>query len=175
VGAPAVIETERLLLRTPVVADAEDLLAYIEDPEVVRWIGADPGDRSTAVASVERWLAAWQANGIGHFVIVRDGRVLGRAGFMVWDRSTWQPSTFAAAGEDAELELGWTLAREHWGRGYATEAAAAARAWADRGRVISLINPENVRSQRVAEKLGARPEERVETPGGPADVWVHPR
>ncbi|TML40785.1 MAG: GNAT family N-acetyltransferase, partial [Actinobacteria bacterium] len=55
-------------------------------------------------------------------------------------------------------EIGWTLAREHWGRGYATESATAARDWAlqELGlrRLISLIQRGNNASVRVAEKLG---------------------
>jgi RimJ/RimL family protein N-acetyltransferase len=169
------LTTERLLLRKPRPEDADDLLAYIEDPEVMRWIGYETGDRDTAVASIERWLAGWEANGIGHFAVVHDGRVLGRVGFLVWDRRTWTWTTFAEAGADAELELGWTLAREHWGHGYATEVARAARDWANRERVISLIHPDNVRSQHVAQRLDATPTETVTVSDKPAVVWVHPR
>ncbi len=170
------IETERLLLRKPRLEDADDLLAYVGDPEVMRWIGGDAGDRDEAVAAIERWLAGWEANGIGHFVVVHDGRVLGRVGFLVWDSRTWETSSYAEAGAHAETELGWTLAREHWGHGYATEAARALREWADKERLISLINRENVRSIRVAEKLGATPTETVSVDGGyPVVVWVHPR
>jgi RimJ/RimL family protein N-acetyltransferase len=173
------IETERLVLRTPSPEDADDLLDFVSDPEVMRRIGGEAGDRDDAVAAIERWLARWEDDGIGHFCIVRDGRVLGRAGFFVWDRRTWQSSSYAEAGGDAETELGWTLAREHWGNGYATEAALAARDWAyeKRGvdRIISLIAPDNARSIRVAEKLGATPEETISTFHGRATVWVHPR
>lgn len=171
----AVIETERLLLRKPRLEDADDLLAYVRDPEVMRWIGGETGDRDEVAATIERWLARWEENGIGHFVLERDGRVLGRAGFLVWDRRTWQVSSYAEAGAHAETELGWTLAREHWGKGYATEAARALREWADRERLISLINPGNVRSIRIAEKLGATPAETIEVDDGyPLVVWVHP-
>ncbi len=61
-----------------------------------------------------------------------------------------------------ETELGWAILSAHWGHGYATEAALAARDWIERDRIISLIHPANVRSQRVAEKLGARIEQRVD-------------
>jgi RimJ/RimL family protein N-acetyltransferase len=70
--------------------------------------------------------------------------------------------------------------RAHWGRGYATEAALATRTWAREelgiGRLISLIAPANVRSQRVAERLGCTPGETV-TPfdTGAAVVWEHPK
>jgi RimJ/RimL family protein N-acetyltransferase len=172
----AAIETERLILRKPRLADADDLLAYVGDPEVMRWIGGETGDRDVTVATIERWLERWEANGIGHFVAVRDGRVLGRVGFLVWDGSKWEPSTYAEAGPHAETELGWTLAREHWGHGYATEAARALRDWAGKDRLISLIHPENVRSVRVAEKLDATPTETILLEDDyPAIVWVHPR
>jgi RimJ/RimL family protein N-acetyltransferase len=170
-----VIETERLLLRKPRLEDADDLLAYFGDPEVMRWIGGEAGGRDEAVAAIQRWLTAWEANGIGHFVLVREGGVLGRVGFLVWDSSTWQTSSYAEAGPHAETELGWTLAREHWGHGYATEAARALRDWAGKERIISLIDPENVRSIRVAEKLGATPTETVAVDDYPLVVWVHPR
>jgi RimJ/RimL family protein N-acetyltransferase len=88
-------------------------------------------------------------------------------------------STFAEAGNHAQPELGWALVRACWGNGYATEAARAVREWSRRergiGRLISLIAPGNVRSQRVAERLGAQPGETVELfDSGPAVVWVHP-
>ena len=125
--------------------------------------------------------AAWAANGLGPFAIERraDGRVIGRAGIIVWDTRDWRNSTFADAGEHAQPELGWALMRAYWGNGYATEAARAVRdwAWQERqvGRLISLINPDNVRSQRVAERLGARRAETVMLlDSGPAVVWVHP-
>jgi RimJ/RimL family protein N-acetyltransferase len=171
-----VIETERLALRKPRLEDADDLLAYVRDPEVMRWIGGETGDRAVTVATIERWLARWDEDGIGHFVIERDGRVLGRVGFLVWDSTAWTVSSYAEAGPHAETELGWTLAQEHWGHGYATEAALAVRAWADRPRLISLIHPENARSIRVAEKLGATPSETISLEDDyPAVVWVHPR
>lgn len=75
-----------------------------------------------------------------------------------------------------EPELGRALAREHWRCGYAIEAARAVRDRLDAPRVISLIAPANVRSQRVAERLGATPTDTVSLPGGgPHVVWVHPR
>jgi RimJ/RimL family protein N-acetyltransferase len=169
------IVTERLVLRVPRLEDADDLLEYVADPEVMRWIGGAAGDRSTTVAAIERWLGQWQASGIGPFAVTLGERVLGRVGFLVWDRYTWRQSSYAEAGEHAETEIGWTLAREHWGHGYATEAARAARDWAAKERLISLIHPDNARSARVAQKLGAHPAERVTVMGDPAIVWVHPR
>jgi RimJ/RimL family protein N-acetyltransferase len=173
------IETERLLLRKPEITDVDDMLDFVGDDEVMRWIGGEAGDLAAAIESVERWIARWERNGVGQFAVVLDGRTIGRVGLLVWDARTWVTSTYDQAGEDAETELGWALTRRYWGHGYATEAARAAREWVytERGveRVISLIAPDNIRSMRVAEKLGARMEEQVETDHGPANVWVHPR
>lgn len=174
-----VVRSERLLLRRPEPGDVDDLVEFVGDDEVMRWIGGEAGDRAAAVESVERWLAGWERNDVGQFAVVLEGRVIGRVGLLVWDTRSWETSSYERAGEHAQTELGWALARRHWGHGYATEAARAVREWArdERAieRLISLIAPDNVRSQRVAEKLGARPAETVETPHGPADVWLHPR
>jgi len=73
-------------------------------------------------------------------------------------------------------ELGWALAREHWGHGYATEAAAAVRDWFGGSGVVSLIAPDNLRSQRVAGRLGAVPTESVTlSDSSEAVVWLHPQ
>ena len=172
-----VIETERLTLRKPRLEDVDDVLAFIRDPEVMRWLGGgESDDRAEAVAALERWLDRWEANAIGPFMLVRDGRVIGRTGFLVWDNRTWKTSTYDDAGPHAETEIGWALAREHWGHGYAAEAARALREWADKERLISLIHPENARSIRVAEKLGATPTETISVEDDyPLVVWVHPR
>jgi RimJ/RimL family protein N-acetyltransferase len=164
------LTTERLLLRKPRLDD--DLTEFAADLEIQRWIGS--GSRPAAEL-VDLWIRRWERNGVGQFIVELDGEIIGRVGFLVWDRRTWETSAYELAGGDAETELGWAILSRHWGHGYATEAARTARTWIDRERIISLIHPENVRSQRVAEKLGARPTERVETPGGPADVWLHPQ
>jgi RimJ/RimL family protein N-acetyltransferase len=173
------IETERLVLRMPRLEDADDLLELVGDDEVMRWIGGEAGDRAATVEHVERWIARWERNDVGQFVVVLDDHAIGRVGLLVWDTRTWETSTYEQAGEHAEVELGWALTRSYWGHGYATEAARAVRDWAfaERSvhRLISLIAPDNVRSARVAEKLGAWTEQRVETDHGPANVWVHPR
>jgi len=117
---------------------------------------------------------------MGPFVIERrrDGRFLGRTGILVWDSRTWTHTTVAEAGSFAQPELGWALVRAEWGNGYATEAARAVRDWARRdrniGRLISLIAPDNLASQRVAERLGAVRADRVTLlDSGDAIVWEH--
>jgi RimJ/RimL family protein N-acetyltransferase len=169
------------VLRLPRLEDAPAAAEYLTDPEVMRFLGGQTVPSEDAPAVVAKWMHRWEADGVGPFVLERreDGSVVGRCGILVWDRREWTQSTFAEAGEHAEPELGWTLLRRFWGNGYATEAARAAREWArdeaGLSRLISLVNPENVASQRVAGRLGARPVRRVHLfDSGPADVWLHP-
>jgi RimJ/RimL family protein N-acetyltransferase len=157
------IETERLILRRPKKSDAKALLEAYGDPEVMRYIGVgETRDLEQTRTWLDKALRRWKADGFGHYAIERkeDGRVLGRAGFLVWNPDTWETGTLAELGEQSVVELGWMLAQEHWGNGYAVEAAAALR---DHGfrelgfeRLISLILRGNERSERVAEKIGSR-------------------
>jgi RimJ/RimL family protein N-acetyltransferase len=165
------LETERLVLRQPRIDDAPDLLDAFADPEVVRYISSGV---TRTLAEVEvgivEWLDRWERWGLGFCSVERkaDRRVLGRVGFVRWDLETSE-----AGGK--ETELGWLLAREHWGRGYATEAATALRDWAlaEKGlaRLISLIRHENVQSIRVAERLGERYEREVMFKGHPTRLY----
>ncbi|MCY7301747.1 MAG: GNAT family N-acetyltransferase [Thermoleophilia bacterium] len=174
------LETERLGLRPPVPDDADAVAELLADPEVMRFIGGRVVPRDDVPQVIERWLARWAANRMGPFMLERldDGLLVGRCGILVWDPRDWRQSTLADAGEFAQPELGWALARTHWGRGYATEAARAVGNWArtDRrvGSLVSIIAPENIASSRVAERLGARPGETVHLPdAGDAVVWRH--
>ena len=134
-------------------------------------------------AMIEGGLDGWETDGLGPFVIetaAGNRQVVGQAGLMIFDTRDWSPSSWSAAGSYAQPELGWALIRAHWGHGYATEAAAAILEWAHRrrslDRVVSLISPDNARSQRVARRLGAVPTETV-TPVDShrtAVVWRYP-
>ena len=176
------LTTERLLLRLPRLEDAAAAAEHLTDAEVMRFIGI--GGETVAPEAcadvVQTWLDRWEANGFGQFAVERreDGLFLGRVGLLVWDRQGWCQSTLRDAAEP-ETELAWTLARRHWGRGYATEAALAVRDWAfgelRLERLVSIVHVENTASARVAEKLGAQPGERIETVHGPAVLWVHRR
>ena len=173
------IETERLVLRRPQPDDVDALLEFAGDAETMRWLGGEPGGRAVAARMVDGWLGRWEANGVGYFVVLLDGDAIGRVGLNVWDLSVGEISTYARAGEHAGTELAWGLTSRYWGHGYATEAARAARDWAyrERGieRLVSMIEPANAASARVAKRLDALAGEQVQTPYGPMDVWVHPR
>jgi RimJ/RimL family protein N-acetyltransferase len=175
-----VLETKRLLLRRFRREDVDDYLRAVADPEVMRFINHGRAwTREETVAALERYEQRWDENGVGHFAIERrdDGRVIGRVGVVFWDPEVW---TIADSAAGMQPELGWLLARDAWGFGYATEAALAARSFAFESlrpsSLISVIAPENSASQAVAERLGATRDRRVElSEWGPADVWVHPR
>jgi RimJ/RimL family protein N-acetyltransferase len=166
------IETDRLLLRKPRLEDAEALVEAYGDAETMRYIGdGSTADLDGTRAAIAKWLARWDANGLGFFALERrdDQRIVGRAGFLVWDPETWMVSELD---DRSEVEIGWTIVRSCWGHGYATEAALALRDWTDRRRLISLIQHGNERSVRVAEKLGERYERDVEVRGMPTRLFA---
>src|SRR5438876_8557094 len=90
--------------------------------------------RAESQRTLERMIRHWDDHGIGLFSAVReeDDQVLGRVGFLVWDAESWRHAMLRPPRGKTETEIGWTLGRAHWGRGYATEAATAARDWAVR-------------------------------------------
>jgi RimJ/RimL family protein N-acetyltransferase len=180
--APFSIETERLFLRTPTPEDAEVMHELFADPVVMHGLNREPVSGLDASRDmIEGAIDGWRSEGLGPFILeaAADRRVVGWAGVMIFDTRGWTPSTWTSAGTHAQPELGWALMRTHWGWGYATEAAAAIRDWAYESRpidlLVSLISPGNVRSQRVAERIGATPTETI-TPAHTMQetvVWRH--
>ncbi len=160
------LRTERLVLRAFRAADIDAWAAMEADPEVRRYRGNNPRTREQAWAAMETSLGQWALRGYGIFALERpsDGRFVGIAG--VLHPADWP-----------EPELAYSLAREFWGSGLAVEAAGAARQWAFArhgfARLASFILPDNTRSIRVAEKLGAVREAMVELRGFQAEWWVH--
>jgi RimJ/RimL family protein N-acetyltransferase len=176
------ISTERLCLRTPAPQDAEALHELFADPVVMHGLNREPVSALDETrAMIEEGMDGWRTDGLGPFILetATGGRIVGQAGLMIFDTRGWTPSTWSSAGSRGQPELGWALIRAHWGFGYATEAAAAIRDWAYKSRsidlLVSLISPDNVRSQRVAERVGAIPTETV-TPADTTQktvVWRH--
>jgi RimJ/RimL family protein N-acetyltransferase len=142
------LETPRLLLRPPRAGDFDEWATLMADPEAARFIGgAQP--RSMAWRAFMVMAGAWSLQGFAMFSVIEKstGRWIGRLG-------PWQPEGWPGT------EVGWGLVREFWGRGYATEGAAASIDWAFSNlgwtQVIHCIAPENIASQAVARKLGSR-------------------
>jgi ribosomal-protein-alanine N-acetyltransferase len=176
--------TDRLCLRTPTPRDAAALYDLFADARVMHDLGKSPlSELEDAQAMIDDAIAGLRTDGLGPFTLetaATERQVVGQAGLMIFDTRDWTPSTWADAESHAQPELGWALIQAHWGHGYATEAAAAIRDWAHESRsidrLVSLIPSDNVRSQRVAQRLGARPAEAVE-PGDSRRktvVWRYP-
>ncbi len=176
------IKTARLLLRTPTPEDASAMHELFADPVVMDGLNRDPvSDLDGSRAMIEGGMNGWISDGLGPFILetAGDRRAVGWAGVMIFDTRGWTPSSWTSAGPYAQPELGWALMRTDWGCGYATEAAAAIRDWAYKCRpidlLVSLISPANVRSQRVARRIGATPTEAITTAHTVQEtvVWRH--
>jgi len=119
-----------------------------EEAAVVRFIR--PLDRSAAEERLRQNELEWRERGHGLIAVVEreSGDFLGRTAVKYWPQFD-------------ETELGWTLRRPAWGRGYATEAARACAEWAFARLPVpyltAMISPGNARSIRVAERLGMSP------------------
>jgi RimJ/RimL family protein N-acetyltransferase len=153
------LRTERLLMRGWLYDDFDRWVEVLSDPAVGAGLSKPQG-----MTPHEAWLdmsvmaAHWVLRGFGHWVLEEQGsgQLVGRAG--LYHPPDWP-----------RMEVGWTVAREHWGKGYALEAGSAACTWAHEQlgatHVVSLIKPDNAQSIRVAEKLGATLEGRHQTRG----------
>lgn len=164
---PCVIETPRLRLRHITPGDLDFLAAMLGHPEVMRHYPSVL-DRDGAAAWLDRQLQRYARDGFGPWLVEEraSGEPVGQVG----------PARQALEGDEApSVEVGYLLHRAAWGRGFATEAARASRDWVFAQlrvpRVISLIRPENVPSQRVAERNGFRIIRQVVHAGLVHDVW----
>ncbi len=159
------LRTDRLILRGIRASDWDDYAAMNADPAVRQWLGGTPLTRDQTWAQMESALGQWALRGYGLFAVESEGRFAGRVGIL-------HPADWP------EPELAWTFAAAFWGHGFATEAAAAVLRWAfahlSRDRLVSYILPRNLRSQRVAAKLGAVRGEQIALRDFVSDVWVHP-
>lgn len=152
-----ILHTDRLVLRAFREDDLDVWAGYMADPETMHFIGG-PMARTDAWRSMASALGHWALRGYGMWAVERkaDGLLIGRVGLL-------QPEGWTG------LEVGWTLGREHWGHGYATEAAVASMRYAfltqPVDHIVSNIDPDNLPSQAVAKRLG-------ETKGTKADLTI---
>jgi RimJ/RimL family protein N-acetyltransferase len=157
--------SKRLLLRMFRESDLDAYAAMCGDPEVMRYLGAGyPLNRAESWRNMALVLGHWQLRGFGLWAVEErsTGLLAGRVG-------CWQPEGWPGR------EIGWTLRREFWGRGYATEAAQTVLAdgfsHPGTSRLISLIHPQNERSIAVALRLGMRQEHETEIMGQSARIY----
>jgi ribosomal-protein-alanine N-acetyltransferase len=143
-------ETDRMYLRRLEMADVDGLLGIFSDPEAMRYY---PGTKSRREAEDwVRWnLRSYRRHGFGLWAaILKDSdEFAGQCGLVSQE----------VDGRN-EVEIGYLFLRRFWGRGLATEAAQACRDYGfgtlGYDRLVSLIDPANLPSRRVAEKVGMR-------------------
>ena len=144
------IETERLILRPMEGRDADSHVEMMVDEKVAGFLtpGGKPRSRPEEWRAAASIIGHWQIRGFGFFSVEEksSGDWIGRVG-------PWMPEGWPG------LECGWSIRSEHWGKGYAPEAAIAAINWTfdkfpDLPRIISVIDPDNANSQAVAKKIG---------------------
>ena len=165
------IETDRLILRLPHRDDFDAYAEMIGDEETARYIGGQM-TRSAAWRKFLQMPGAWAMQGFAMFSVIEkaSGAWVGRVG-------PWQPEGWPGT------EVGWGIARDRCGLGYATEAATAAIDWAfdalGWSEVIHVIDVGNAASQAVARKLGSRNRGRGQLPAPYEaviiDVWGQTR
>ncbi len=165
------LETSRLILRPPFAEDFDAWAAYQADPLVMRHLGGVQ-PRSTAWRNFCTMAGAWALYGFGMFSVIEkaSGKCIGRLG-------AWQPEGWPGQ------EVGWGLSIEAQGKGFAQEGAGAAMDWVfgvlGWQDVIHCINPENLPSQKVAQRLGSRNRGPGQLPApyeaSPIEIWGQTR
>jgi RimJ/RimL family protein N-acetyltransferase len=166
-----VIETERLKLRRWCDADIAPNTAMLADPASARFVTSDGkpvtdefvGWRNAAIMA-----GHWALHGFGMFVVEEKG-----TGHFVGRVGPWMPLGWPG------FEVGWGIASEFRGKGYAVEAARAAIEWSfasfELEQIIHCIDRENIASQAVARRLGAEQQREIDLFGHVADLWATTR
>jgi RimJ/RimL family protein N-acetyltransferase len=146
------LRTERLVVRGWTDADKPGYAALNADPEVMAHFPATLTAEQSG-EMVDRMVAAWHLHGHGGWAVERaDGRQF--VGMVMLAAPTWT-EWFTPC-----VEVGWRFAREHWGHGFAPEAARAVVAWGfanlelPNDEIVSFTTVQNSNSRRVMEKLG---------------------
>lgn len=166
-----ILETDRLILRPPILVDFDAYAEYMADEQSARFIGGVQA-RPDAWRTFSQLAGAWYLQGYSMFSVVSkaDGRWIGRVG-------PWKPEGWPGT------EVGWGILRACCNEGYATEAATASINWAFAKlgwtEVIHVIDPENEASVAVARKLGSRSRGRGQLPrpyqDSIVDIWGQTR
>jgi len=160
-----IVETERLLVREFIEEDAEAFFSFNADPEVMRFTGESP---STSVRQVRRLIREYpdyRTHGFGRWAVVYkpDQVVVGFNGLKYLE-------------DLREVDLGYRLRVDYWGRGIATESSRAVLRYGFETlgleRIIGLVLPANTASIRVLKKVGMRFDGMIDSCGDRAQRWV---
>ena len=159
------VTTDRLTLRPFADGDLDAWAEIVADEETTEFIGGVQS-REDAWRQMALYSGSWVLRGYGQWAVevTQSRRFVGRVG-------PWFPAGWP------ELEIGWTLSRDVWGEGYATEAGRAAMEWAFSALgldpVASVVHPDNARSRAVAVRLGMSLDYETELfTGEPAVVYA---
>lgn len=142
-----ILDTERLRLRLPQAEDFEPFAEMLANEDAARFIGGTL-PRAAAWRRFLQMPGAWAIQGFAMFSVVEKstGLWLGQIG-------PWRPEGWSGN------EIGYAFHPRAWGKGYASEAGIAARDWAFEtlgwDEIIHCIDPANLASQRVAQRLGS--------------------
>jgi ribosomal-protein-alanine N-acetyltransferase len=157
-----ILETTRLILRHQVLDDLEDLWALYSNPNITKYIPDAPRTRAEAQEELE-----WNMHGhpkhpeLGLWATMHkeSGKFVGRCGLLPWTIE-----------EQHEVEVAYTIVEDFWGQGLGSEAAQGILEYGfeelNLSRLICLIDPDNIASQKVAEKIGMMLEKKVDGIGG---------
>ncbi|MEA2271539.1 MAG: hypothetical protein QOI98_247 [Solirubrobacteraceae bacterium] len=166
IRVPAEVRTERLLLRQWRADDVDALYEIYTQPEFLETMPAL--DRDRTAAQIELFSRRWEEDGFSQWAAeeVDSGRLIGRVGLLRHrDWPLW----------DSPVEVGWTLHRDWWGRGLATEGGQAGiDCWREHlsdELLISITLPINLRSQAVMKRLGMTRRGEADWPAGYHQVW----
>lgn len=166
-----ILETARLVLRHQVIEDLDDLWKLYQNPNITRYIPDAPRSREEAQEELEWHMHGHPRHpelGLWATILKENGKFIGRCGLLPWEVDGVH-----------EVEVAYTIAEEYWGQGLASEAAQEILKYGFENlklsRLVSLIEPENVGSQKVAEKMGMKLEKKIQMPVNSVDypVWIY--
>lgn len=142
------LTTSRLTLRPLTLADDVSLHRIMNEPDIMQYFpNTDPPDMERVQRIIANQLNHWQEHHLGWWAVVPHGQTE----LIGWNGLQYLPET-------DEVEVGYLLSQQFWGRGYATEGAKASIQFGfekfNFGEIIGLTHPENTASQNVLKKCG---------------------
>ncbi len=157
-----ILETERLVQRRLVMEDLDELYMLYKDPEIRRYFPEGVLNYEETKEELEWFLNGHPRHpelGLWATIYKETGKFIGRCGLLPW-----------TIDDRLEVEVAYMIDKAYWGRGLASEAAGGILRYGFEqlklSRLICLMDPENIASQRVAEKMGMALEKKVDGIGG---------
>ncbi len=144
------LETQRLFIRPVRLHDFTELAAIWADPKVMQFIDGSK-TQAESKTQLKHWIVDYEKQGYGFIALQckSNGKIIGNSGFL---RQVLDSKVY--------IELGYCLAQEYWGQGYATEAVTALIHYGFSvlkfPELIAIIREENLASLQVANKIGLR-------------------